>query len=412
MSLHIPPSLKHRGFFSLWLGFLISLAGSQMQLAALHWHIRQITAEPIALGMIGAARIIPVILFSLIGGAVADAASRRKVLFITQTVMAATALALALLTFSGRIQLWHIYLLTAIQAMAQAFDGPARQAIVPNLVPARDLPNAFSMTSIASQVGSIVGPALSGFVIAGWDLGAVYLINAVSFGAVLLALVAIGAIPQQRLASGRIPVSWTAITDGLRFIFGKPIIFSTMIVDFVATFFASANTLLPIVAVDVLKVGAVEYGFLSGAQSVGAVLAGLIISQLPFVRRQGPRFIAAVMVFGLATVVFGLSRNLYLSILSLVVVGAADAVSTIIRNTIRQLATPDHLRGRMVSINQIFFMGGPQLGEVEAGVVAQLSTAPVAIISGGIATILAVALIIRRWPQLRAYTGEEAAAPA
>lgn len=383
-----------------------------MQLAALHWHIRQITAEPIALGMIGAARIIPVILFSLIGGAVADAASRRKVLFITQTVMAATALALALLTFSGRIQLWHIYLLTAIQAMAQAFDGPARQAIVPNLVPARDLPNAFSMTSIASQVGSIVGPALSGFVIAGWDLGAVYLINAVSFGAVLLALVAIGAIPQQRLASGRIPVSWTAITDGLRFIFGKPIIFSTMIVDFVATFFASANTLLPIVAVDVLKVGAVEYGFLSGAQSVGAVLAGLIISQLPFVRRQGPRFIAAVMVFGLATVVFGLSRNLYLSILSLVVVGAADAVSTIIRNTIRQLATPDHLRGRMVSINQIFFMGGPQLGEVEAGVVAQLSTAPVAIISGGIATILAVALIIRRWPQLRAYTGEEAAAPA
>jgi MFS family permease len=315
---------------------------------------------------------------------------------------------LAALTYAGTIQLWHIYLLTAIQATAQAFDGPARQSIVPNLVPARDLPNAFSMTSIASQAGAIVGPGLSGFVIAFWGQGAAYLINAISFGAVLLALVAIGSIPQLVLGLGRSAVSWQVIKEGLRFIWNRPIIFSTMIVDFFATFFASANTLMPIVAVDILHVGEVEYGFLSAAQSIGAVFAAVFISQLPSVRRQGPRFIAAVMAFGLATILFGLSRNLYLSIASLVVVGAADSISTIIRNTIRQLATPDNMRGRMVSINQIFFMGGPQLGEVEAGAVAQVFGAPFAVVSGGIGTILAVALIVRRWPQLRSYTGEDA----
>jgi MFS family permease len=414
MRLHIPPALKHRRFFYLWLGLMISVAGTQMQIWALFWHIRELTDQPIALGGIGAARILPVIVFSLIGGAVADSYNRRAIIFITQTVAALTALALGLLTDTGQISLWHIYALTALQAVAIAFDGPARQALVPNLVPAKDLPNAFSMTSIAFQTGAIIGPALSGFAIAFAGQAAVYYINAVSFVAVILALVLIGNVTQTfgKHSKG---VSLSSIQDGIRFILGRPIIFSTMILDFIATFFASANTLMPIVARDVLRVGVVEYGWLSAAQSVGAVLAALVVSQVQDLRKQGMLFMVSVVVFGAATIVFGLSRFFVLAWCALAVTGAADSVSTIIRNTIRQIRTPDELRGRMTSVNQIFFQGGPQLGEIEAGLVAQFFGAPFAIVSGGIGCMLGALWIARKWPQLTTYNGDEplpAVAPA
>ena len=408
MQLHIPPALKHRRFFYLWLGLMISIAGTQMQIWALFWHIRELTDQPIALGGIGAARILPVIIFSLVGGAVADSYNRRTIIFITQSVAALTALALGLLTDLGQISLWHIYALTAVQAVAIAFDGPARQALVPNLVPAEDLPNAFSMTSIAFQTGSILGPALTGVAIAFAGQAAVYYINAASFLAVILALILIGPVSQTFGQTSR-GVNLSSIRDGIRFILGRPVIFSTMILDFIATFFASANTLMPIVARDVLHVGVVEYGWLSAAQSVGAVLAALVVSQVQEIRKQGMLFMGAVVVFGAATILFGLSRFLVLAWCALAVTGAADSVSTIIRNTIRQIRTPDELRGRMTSVNQIFYQGGPQLGEIEAGLVAQFFGAPFAIISGGIGCILGVLWISRRWPQLLIYNGDEPA---
>jgi MFS family permease len=407
MRLHIPPSLHHRQFRLLWLGLGISIAGSQMQLWSLFWHIRELTDQPIALGGIGLARILPLVFFSLIGGAIADVANRRKVLFLTQTAMAVVAIGLGILTLQGNIQLWHIYALTAIQAVAVAFDVPARQALVPNLLPTRDLPNAFSLTSIAFQTGSIIGPALSGLVIAGLGLEWVYFINAVSYLAVILALILMGSVAQEvRQRVGR-AVSVESIAEGIRFIRSHPIILSTMLMDFIATFFSSANTLMPIIARDVLKVGAVEYGWLSAAQSIGAMMAALVISQLREIRRQGRVFLISVAVFGLATVFFGFARSMLVAMLALILIGAADSVSTIIRNTIRQLQTPDYIRGRMVSVNQIFFAGGPQLGEIEAGVVAQFFGAPVAVISGGIACILAVGIIVRKWPILRTFNGDE-----
>lgn len=406
--IRIPPSLKHRRFFYLWLGLLISIAGTQMQIWAIFWHIRTLTEEPIALGGVGLARILPVIIFSLIGGAVADSFKRTRILFITQSSAALIALSLGLFTQFGNITIWHIYALTALQAIAVAFDGPARQALVPNLVPAKDLPNAFSMTSLAFQTGAILGPALSGFAIAFGGQEAVYYINAGSFLAVIVALLLIGDIPQKSSARAK-AVSWESIREGILFIWNKPIILSTMLLDFIATFFASANTLMPIVAVDILKVGVVEYGWLSAAQSVGAVLAALVVSQVRELRRQGPIFLGAVVVFGAATVLFGLSSSFVLAWCALAVTGAADSVSTIIRNTIRQLQTPDHIRGRMTSVNMIFFQGGPQLGEVEAGIVAQLFGASFAIVSGGIACILGMILIVRKWPALLTYNGDEPA---
>lgn len=412
--IHVPPSLKHSRFFYLWLGQLLSVAGTQMQIWALFWHIRLLTDQPIALGGVGLARILPIIIFSLVGGVIADSFDRRKIMFITQSAAALLALALGLLTQFGQITIWLIYTLTALQAICLAFDSPARQALVPNLVPAKDLPNAFSMTSTAFQTGAILGPALSGFVIAFGGQEMVYYINAISYLAVIVALILIGPVAQTKTA--RVAgLTWNSIREGIQFIISKPIILSTMLLDFVATFFASANTLMPIIARDVFHVGEVVYGLLSAAQSVGAVVAGLIVSQLPELRKQGQIFLGLVVVFGIATVVFGMSTSLVLAWFALAVTGAADAVSTIIRNTIRQLQTPDHIRGRMTSVNQIFFQGGPQLGEVEAGAVAQWFGAPLAIITGGIGCIVGLGLIIRKWPFLMTYNGDEhlpAGAPA
>ena len=396
MQLHIPPALKNRRFFFLWSGLLVSIAGSQMQLAAIHWHIRTLTGvpDPMALGAIGLARILPIIVFSFFGGSFADNFNRRTILFITQSVMALTAAGLALLTFFGTIQIWHIYAFTAIQAAAVAFDSPARQA----------------MNSIAFNAGGVIGPALSGVVIATLGQGFTYFFNAVSFLAVIFALIAIGEIPQDyKKASG---VNLRSMIDGVQFILTRRIIFSTMIMDFFATFFASANTMMPIVARDILHVGEVGYGFLISAQAIGSVLAGLVVSQLHVIRKQGPVFLLAVVIFGLATIAFGLSNTFLLAALALILTGAADTVSTIIRNTIRQLQTPDHIRGRMTSINQIFFQGGPQLGEVESGLVATALGVPFAIVSGGVGTIIAAIFIMLKWPELKTYDGSDPQAVA
>ncbi len=414
MKFHLPPALTHRKYLYLWLGLVISVAGSNMQFAAIHWHVRELTGEPdpLALGGIGLARILPVIVFSFIGGAVADNFNRRKILFITQSIAALQAATLALLTFSGQITIWHIYALTAIQAATMAFDLPARQAMVPNLVSREHLPSAFSMGSIAFSTGAIVGPLIFGVIPEGGQ-GVAYLLNSVSFLAVILALILMGSAHQDlKRASG---VNLQSMWDGVRFIFGRPLILSTMMMDFVATFFASANTMLPIVARDILFVGKTGYAWLVSAQAIGSVAAGMVVSQIRELRRQGPLFLASVTLFGLATVWFGLSRTFVPAMIALLLIGAGDAVSTVIRNTIRQLQTPDHIRGRMTSVNQIFFMGGPQLGEVEAGVVASLFGVPFAIVSGGIGCILGMFLIVWKWPQLVAYNGDEphlATAPA
>jgi MFS family permease len=406
----IPPALHHRKYALLWGGLLISVTGSQMQLWALFWHIRTLSNQPIAVSGIGLVRVLPVLIFSLLAGVAADRYNRRKLIFVTQTIMMFAALALGLLTLWGHIQIWHIYLLTGIQAMAIAFDGPARQSLVPNLITRpEDLSSAFSMNSIAQDLGAVIGPGLSGLVISYFGQYEVYILNAISFLAVILALLLMGPVPQQARAETQPtgPSTIGSIKEGIQYILSKPIILSSMVLDFWATFFSSANTLLPFVARDILNVGAIQYGWLSASQSIGGVVADFILSQRVKIRRQGTLLLTAVALFGVATILFGISRVFWLTVLALVGVGAADAVSTILRNTIRQLQTPDHIRGRMTSVNQIFFMGGPQLGEIEAGLVAQAFGTPVAIISGGIGCIFAMALVALRWPQIQKYNGDE-----
>jgi MFS family permease len=204
------------------------------------------------------------------------------------------------------------------------------------------------------------------------------------------------------------PMNLSALLDGLRFVRRTPIIWSTMLLDFIATFFASTTFLLAPVAKDILRVGADGFGLLSAAPALGAMVAGGIMALLARIRRQGPVLLWSVGVYGLATILFGLSSWFAASFLFLALTGAADTVSTVIRGTIRQLATPDRLRGRMTAVNMIFFMGGPQLGELEAGLAAAILGIQPSIIAGGIGCLVAVALVAQRVPRLRQYEGDEA----
>jgi len=407
-----------------------------MQLWALYWHLRTLSDQPMIISGIGLVRFLPVILLSLVAGVAADRFDRRKIAILTQAALGLVALIIGLNTSLGSTTIWILFGLVGVQSVAVAFDTPARQALIPSLVPRENLANAYSLNSIASKVGGILGPAISGVVIAYLGLQWAYWINAISYLAVISALIAMGDIRtvvekktfEMRGSPGssetvsvpgggdvvQVPGRGTGrgtfrdIREGIEFIKNSPIILSVMILDFFGTFFSSANTLLPFVAIDILHVGPIQYGWLSASQAIGTVMVGLYLSQKTKLRRQGLLISISVAGFGLATVLFGVSSSFWLTMLALILIGAFDGLSTIIRNTVRQMLTPDAMRGRMMSITQIFFKGGPQLGEVESGLVAQILGVPFAIISGGVGCVLATWIVVKKIPQLWSYNGDEA----
>jgi MFS family permease len=400
-------ALRHRDFRLLWLGQIISVTGSQMQSVAIHWHVYLLTKSAFALGMVGFFRGVPIILCSLAGGVVADALDRRKVMITTQSVMLVSSASLTIVTLAGLKSVWPIYLLTGISSAATAFDIPARQALMPSLVPAKHFPNAVSLALLVFNVAMIVGPAVAGFLLAGHGPELVYGVNAITFLTIIFALIAIRTSGRPTLdGQTKNAVSLSALEDGLRFVWRTPIIVQTMTLDFVATFFASATALLPIFAEEILQVGALGLGLLASAPAIGSVLTALVMARMGSFQQQGKLVICSVAVFGLATIAFGLSLIFWFSLVMLAVTGAADTISTVLRQTIRQLATPHQLRGRMTSINMVFFMGGPQLGEVEAGVVATVIGAPLAVVTGGAGSLLAALVAAVRGKALLNYERE------
>jgi MFS family permease len=406
-------ALGNRNFRLLWSGQLVSFAGSMMQNAALLWHV-SLLAPPekkgLYLGLVGLVRVVPIVVFSLISGVVADAVNRRRLMLWTQSIMAIIAATLAVLTFTGHAALWSVYVLAACASAAGSFDGPARQALLPNLVPREHLPGAISLNTFMFQSAAVLGPTMAGFVLAMLNVGWAYALNAVTYLAVIGALLAMRNVRDAVDAGTRSRISIASAREGLRFVFSNPVIRSTMLLDFFATFFSSATALLPIFAQDILKVGARGYGVLYAAPSVGALLAGgLMIRFVDRIENRGRVLVLAILAYGAATVLFGVSTSFVLTFLCLALVGASDTVSTVLRNLIRQLATPDSLRGRMTSVNMIFFMGGPQLGELEAGLVAQAFGAPLSVVTGGAACVLITWVVARRTPELLAY--RKSAAP-
>ena len=399
-------ALKHRDFRLLWLGQIVSVTGSQMQSVAINWHVYLLTKSALALGLVGLFRGAPIILCSLAGGVVADAVNRKRLMIATQGVMLATAALLAVATIMGLKSVWPIYILSAFASAATAFDIPARQSLMPSLVPAADFPNAVSLGLIVFNVATIGGPALAGFVLAGSGPAIIYAINAASFLAVIAALLAMRVTGNPDLqVQRRDALSLTALKEGLQFVWRTPIIVQTMTLDFAATFFASATLLLPIFARERLHVDARGYGFLAAAPAIGSVITALFMARIGTFRREGRLVVVAVAIYGVATAAFGVSRVFWFSLLMLAATGAADTVSTVLRQTIRQLVTPNYIRGRMTAINMMFFMGGPQLGELEAGTLAALIGAPLSVVVGGLGSLICACIAAMKSKSLMEYEG-------
>jgi MFS family permease len=405
----VVPALRHRNFRLLWGGLIISFTGSFMQQAAILWHVSLLAApghKGAALGLVGLVRAAPIILFSMIAGVAADVFDRRKLMLVTQVGGASVAGLLAMLAFAGTRAVWPVYLLAALGAAVGAFDPPARHSMIAMIVPRADLPNAINLNTVMVQTASVLGPAAGGLLIARSGVGWAYVVNAVSFLFVIIALLLMRDVPPTSRSSPHATndFSLAAAMSGLRFVFTRPIIRSTMLLDFFATFFASAMALLPIFAQDILHVGASGYGALAAAPALGAAIISVMMIPLTHrLTRQGTILIWAVMAYGTSTVVFGLSRTFWLAFACLAASGASDAVSAIIRNLVRQLETPDAIRGRMMGVNMVFFLGGPQLGELEAGGVAQWLGARVSVVTGGLGCLAATVVLAVLTPELRRY---------
>lgn len=393
-------ALRSRDFRLLLAGQAVSLTGTQMQQVAVVWQLYLLTGTPLSLGLLGLFRVTPILLLALGGGVLADALDRRKLMLASQAGMMIASLGLLLATHLGTVTPFTIYALAALAGVAFAFDAPARQALLPQLVPRETLPNALSIYTAVYEVAAIAGPAVGGALLAWKGALPIYLADVLSFIAVIVALLMMRHSAPSRGIAG---LSAGAALEGLQFLKRSPLILSTMLLDFAATFLAGSLLLLPIFADQLLHVGPRGLGLLYAAQPAGAAAAGLLLAILPTVRRQGATVIVSVALYGAAIAVFGVSSWFPLSLLALALSGAADTVSVVMRQTLRQINTPDALRGRMTSVNMIFFIGGPQLGEVEAGVVAKFAGVRLSVWSGGalcmVAALLAAALV----PSLRKY---------
>jgi len=310
--LRTPPlaPFRSRDFSLLWFGSFVSQAGSQMHVVAVSWQVYALTGNPLALGAIGVARIVPLVLLALGSGVLADALDRRKLMLFSQTAMMLCSAALAIASSLGIVTVWWIYIITALSSAAGTLGMPARQAIVPSLVPREHLSSALSLNIISWQAATILGPTLGGLIIAAWSTSAVYWIDAISFVAVIVALMLmrVGAVIGERR-----PVNLRAALEGFAFVRKNTLIWSTMLLDFLATLLGSATVLLPLFATDILNVGSAGVGLLYAAPSVGAVAASALLSVRGPLRHQGPILLVSVTLYGVFTAIFGLSTSFWLS---------------------------------------------------------------------------------------------------
>lgn len=399
--IHRYPALTSSDYVLQWVGQFVSNAGTQMQTVAINWQLYEMTGSPFVLALLGASRIIPILLFSLIGGTIVDAHNRKKILYLTQVSQALLAAAQGMLTITGLATPVNLICINALLIAIYSLDGPARSAFLPSLVKREHYGNAVSFNVIGYNISTVLGPAIAGFVIAYSGVAAVYFVDAVSYLVLMATLAGIRA--HGRIEGERTPASVSAVLEGLRFVRSKTLIWSTMLLDFFATFFAEATILLPVFAKDVLHIGPELLGFLYAAPFIGATCMGITAATIGKRINTGSVLLWSVVAYASGMILFGVSTNYTLSLMALIIVGAGDGMSAVIRNIIRQLSTPDHIRGRMTAINQIFYTGGPRLGEVEAGLAAGLFGAPITVVIGGIGTLLVVAAMSITIPVLRRY---------
>lgn len=405
--------LKYRDYRFLWAGSFIAILGAQMHAVAIAYQIYQITGSAAMLGVLGLVRAFALISTSLFSGMIVDANDRRKVMLTTQSILVMLSLSLAITTWLDIVNVIVLYAIAGTAAIVSSFDQPARQAILPMLVPREKLTAAMSLNILSSNVGMMAGPALGGFMIYLVGVAGTYLIDSMTFLGTITALLVM------KTKFGRPAVRATgmaAIRDGLRFIKMTPVIYGIMLIDFSATLLGSTIGLAPVFAETVHNIGPRGLGLLYSAPAFGAVLGASIMSILAQPRRPGPVIVGAVCSYGACLALFGLSPNIWIAMLFLAGAGLSDAVSMTMRHTVRLLATPDELRGRVAATHSAFSAGGPRLGEFQAGMTASLIGPQMAMLAGGSAVILATLGIARLIPGVRTYEfgaiDEEPANPA
>jgi MFS family permease len=419
-------ALGYREFRLLWVAQLTADFAANMQIFAINWHVFELlhgstlrlslpgyaidlSGAAVGLGGIGLARLVPTLIFGLWGGLLADALDRRRLMMWTRLAVAATAALLFLATLADATGIALLYAVSAGTAALAGFDTPARQSLLPATVPPAYLSHAVSLFSLAFRISAVLAPIAGAALIAKLSLAAAYGAIAASFAVPGLCLKLMRVTRPEDAPRARPSVE--AFVEGLRFVRGRPILWSSFLLDFLCASFTSLGVLLPLLAEVVFDSGVEGYGLLAAGQPIGAVTTGLALAYWHRLRWQGPLMVASAVAFGLAAAMVGVSRSIWLSFFLLTLVGAVDTVGTVIRGIWRQAMTPEHLRGRVFSIALMFFRGGPRVGELQAGLSAALLGAPLAIVVGGTATVIAAAAMVWRHPALLRFDRHDPAQP-
>ena len=390
MALPLPPSLRHRDFRNYFLGSIVTTAGSQFTTVVLYWQMWEITGSALWLAALGLSRAIAQIGLALVGGLLADSLDRRRFMVAMQLLQAVASLALFALALGGLISPWALMLGNLVFAVGSALETPARQAVVANLVPRTDFASAVALNNVGRNASPAVGSSLAGALFAAAGPSWCYLVDGLSWFAMIAVLLSLRSTLQSERRSN---VTFAALADGIRFVRGQRVILSFMVLDFGATFFGTATSLLPIYASDILHVGPVGFGLLNAAPSVGQVITGVIMGSTNRIRRAGKWVLLGVGFYGACICGFALSSWFPLSLLLLAGTGVGNGVSAVLRSTSNNLLTPDDLRGRVAAVNSVFTGGGPQLGQFEGGLVAEAFGAMASALSGGVGVLVLVALI-------------------
>ena len=397
-------ALTNPQFRLLWIGQVLGAFGQPMREVANQWVVWKLSGSALQLGLIGLFRLVPLILVSFVGGALADIVDRKKLLVVTQSVNLLMGGAMAVLAVTGNLQVWHVYAVTLGSASAMALDQPARVSLIPALVPRAHLLNAMTLNTVSRHGAMLVGPTLGGLLIAWKGVEVAYGINTLGFIPVIVALLLLRPPPVVR-QGGRPRLNPSEMMEGLRFIWSTPIILSFILLDVAAMLFASYRSLLPIFADKVLGVGAAGFGALVSAPAFGFLIGTGILLLAGDIRRKGMVVLVSVLLYAVATGLFALSRSYLLSLLLIVAVGGFDSIGTVMRQTTLQLLVPDHIRGRATAVLHIFALGSPSAGQALIGSVAAVVGAPLALLGGSAVCLAAVSGVASRWREVITYRG-------
>lgn len=397
----VEPLRRDADFRRLWAGQSISVIGSQITRVALPYQVYVITGSTLALAALVLVQLVPLLLFTLGGGALADAMDRRHVLLATQLGLAGTSLALALLSFQAEPAIPLLFVVAFVASGFSAFDWPARSSAIPRLVPAQRLRAAIALGQLSFNGGSVIGPAVAGVLIGTVGVAGAFAVDVATYAVSLAMILRIRPIPPIG-EPGRPGLD--AIREGLRFVRVRRLILSTFAIDLNAMIFGSPRTLYPVLALDVFQTGPVGLGLLMAAPAAGAFAAILLSGGISRFRRIGRGILLAVAAWGGAITLFGLSTSFFaLALIFLAFAGGADVVSAVFRSSVVQMETPDELRGRVASVHILVVTAGPQVGDIEAAVVASAIGAQLSVISGGLLCLLGVLVVARAFPELDAH---------